>query len=466
MHKNAARENARMLAAAAGINERAAATMLDTAVLITTSDDEPPSLTLSGYLQELLARTVKTVETSAARLPSPALEVVVGSAGPVTAGKTLRVNILPGRLVIGTATGNQAGASHAHPVFLLLGACYAAALAVKTLVGDQLRVPHADPLVLEFDEVIDPSVPLDGSFELGTAYLAGAGAVGNGFLYALRLFDVGGELHVADPDVADGGNLNRCVWFTEADVDALKAERLAELAQPYFPRLKLVPHAVTLQKVPAAKGGGPWLKRLIVGVDSRRARRSLQTEIPGEVYDASTTDVSEVVLHFNRQPAEGLACLGCVYTREGVEMAHEKHVAESLGVTLDDVLEQFVSPEAARDICRLYPQLNADEIEGASYDSLFKQLCGEGALRTGEDRQVFAPFSFVSVLAGAYLAIEIIRRIHLGRVETPFNYWKVSPWFTPVMRLRQMLPTNLACEFCSDEIMRKVAADLWSGAAS
>lgn len=463
MHKKAARENARMLAAAAGIDERAAASLLDTSVLITASQDEPQSLTLAGFLKELLSRTLKTVEASAESLPSPDLEIVVGGAMPVIGGNTLRVEILTERIVISNAAQIPKEACGApHPVFLLLGACYASALAVKTLVGDQLRVPHAHPLVIKYDEIIDPCIPLDGSFELGTAYLAGAGAVGNGFLYALCLFDVGGELHVADPDLVDGGNLNRCVWFTETDLEALKAERLVDLVQPDFPRLKLIPHAVTLQEVPAAKNGGPWLKRLIVGVDSRRARRNLQTEIPGEVYDASTTDVREVVLHFNRQPSGRLACLGCVYPREGVEMAHEKHVAESLGVTLNDVLEQFVSAEVALKLSCLHPELKANEIEGAAYDSLFKQLCGEGALLTVEDRQIFAPFSFVSVLAGTYLAIELVRRIHQNEVEAPFNYWKVSPFFTPITRLRQMRPTSPACEFCSDEIMRKIAADFWN----
>lgn len=466
MHESAARENARTLAAAAGIGEREAASLLDATVLITSLGNEPPSLTLSGYLKELLIRTVKTVETSAERLHSPAVEVVVGGARPAMSGKTVRVDILPGRIVVGGPSGTPVKASDVHPVFLLLGACYAAAAAVKAVVGELLPVPHANPLVVEFDEVVDPAVPLNGPFELGTAYLAGAGAIGNGFLYALRLFDVGGELHVADPDKVDGGNLNRCVWFSESHLEAPKAERLVELARPHFPRLKLVPHPVMLQDVPAAEGGGSWLKRLIVGVDSRRARRSLQEVIPGEVYDASTTDIREVVLHFNRQPTDGLACLGCIYTREGAEVAREKHIAESLGVTPEEVLELFVSREAADKILSRYPNLKADEVEGIAYETLFKQLCGEAALQTAEGRQVFAPFSFVSVLAGTYLAMEIVRRVHQNRAEIPFNYWRVSPWFAPVARLKDTRHADPKCGFCSDKIRRQVAASLWKSAPS
>ena len=65
-------------------------------------------------------------------------------------------------------------------------------------------------------------------------------------------------------------------------------------------------------------------------MDSRRARRSLQMELPPSVFDASTTGVSEVVLHFNRQPSE-LACLSCIYPENERERAHEENVAEALG---------------------------------------------------------------------------------------------------------------------------------------
>lgn len=123
MRESVARENARTLAAAAGIDERAAASQLDDAVLITSADDEPPSLTLTGYLKVLLDRTVTTVEISAERLPSPAVEVVIGGARPLTTGKTLRIEILPERLVIGSGLGAPAKSSHVHPIFLLLGAC-------------------------------------------------------------------------------------------------------------------------------------------------------------------------------------------------------------------------------------------------------------------------------------------------------------------------------------------------------
>ena len=298
-----------------------------------------------------------------------------------------------------------------------------------------------------------------GRLDLGVTYLAGAGAIGNAVVWALTDFDVRGELHVCDPDHVSDGNLNRCVWFTDSDVGELKAPRLAAAAQPHVPGLRLVPHATTLDGV-AARRAGPWLQRLIVGVDSRRVRRVLQHEFPREVYDASTTGITEVVLHFN-SAGNGLACLSCVYRETEEELAHEAHVAALLGVSLADVRAHHVSPSAAAQIVKNYPALDPLALEGLAYDSLFKQLCGQGSLKTAEDRQVLAPFGFVSVLAGILLAIEIARRVGAPNIDRPFNYWRVSPWRSPVPRLRQLRGTAPKCEFCHEPLLRKLASTMW-----
>ena len=142
-------------------------------------------------------------------------------------------------------------------------------------------------------------------------------------------------------------------------------------------------------------------------------------------------------------------------------MAHERHVAETLGVSLEEVRQGYVSDEAAAKICLKYRQLVPGDLSGLAYDSLFKQLCAEGELHTTADRQVLAPFSFVSVLAGTYLALELLRRVYTKRPEQPFNYWRISPWAAPA-RYRTMRPTNPKCSFCGDSILREVVRNLWA----
>lgn len=217
------------------------------------------------------------------------------------------------------------------------------------------------------------------------------------------------------------GNLNRQIWFETDDIGRHKADRLVARAQPFFPHLVLDARRSRLQAV-AEKSEAPWLKTLIVTVDSRRARRALQNECPGEVFDASTTDIREVVLHYHKQPTSA-ACLSCIYEPDAEETSREQHIAEHLGVSLAEVRSERISAASARIIAARFPRLSQEEIERTAYDTLFKRLCGEGALTTLEGQRLVGPFAFVSVLAGTLLAIEVVRRRALGSHVLTDNYW-------------------------------------------
>ena len=156
------------------------------------------------------------------------------------------------------------------------------------------------------------------------------------------------------------------------------------------------------------------IEKLVIGVDSRRVRRSLQSALPGTVFDASTTDVTEVVLHFNRQPTES-ACLSCVYPENERERKHEENVAEALGLTIEEVRAGYISSPVAAKICTKYTDLRPDDLVGRAFDTVYKELCGVGKLKTVGGHQVLAPFSFVSVLAGAYLAVEFVHPLAAPR---------------------------------------------------
>jgi hypothetical protein len=241
-----------------------------------------------------------------------------------------------------------------------------------------------------------------------------------------------------------------------------KAQRLSVKAQGKFPFLHLIPHRGTVREF-IAESNATGVQRLITTVDSRRARRSLQTEIPREVFDASTTGIEEIVLHFNEQPSD-LACLGCIYKKEVGEVTHEQHVAEALGVSLADVQSQFVSTEAAAKLCVRFPDLSPTDVLGKAYDSLFKARCAEGKLLLAVDRQVLAPFCFVSMLAGAFLALETVRRINAGRIAQPFNYWRLSPWTRPTFGLRDIRLSSKDCQYCTEPAIKQVANELWGSA--
>jgi hypothetical protein len=409
----------------------------------------------------MLDRTV-TASSKVDAAPHAAVEVIVGAAAPRTAGAaTVWVGSISAGIRIAKDPFDQVPMTE-HPIFGLIAACYACGMALRLALGRGLPFAGGDPILVSPGELLGDDLRLiDLPCFLDEAVLAGAGAVGNGFLYGLQYFKVIGRLHVVDPKQVHDGVLNRCIWFTNQDLKEAKSVAIVARAQAAFQTLVLVPHKKTIKEF-TLQVDAPVLERLITTVDSRRARRMLQTEIPREVFDASTTGITEVVLHFNEQPSE-LACLACIYRREVGELQHEAHVAEALGVTVDDVQEGFISRRVANLLCAGFPELRPEELEGKAYDTLFKVRCAEGKLLSAADRQVLAPFCFVSMLAGAYLALELVRRINVGQITMPFNYWRLSPWHTPVRALRALRPIAKDCECCSESVIRETAASLWCG---
>jgi hypothetical protein len=193
------------------------------------------------------------------------------------------------------------------------------------------------------------------------------------------------------------------------------------------------------------------LRRLLVAVDSRRATRELQNEFLREVFDASTTDIREIVLSYNKQLTE-YACLSCIYEPDAEEVLREKHIAENLGVSVDDVRSERIDLATAQIIAARFPGLIVGDLVGKAYDTLFKKLCAESKLLTPAGRAIVAPFAFVSVLAGTLLALEIVRRLGSGESATDFKYWRVSPRHPLLGRRRVLRSQQPNCAFCQNPL--------------
>ncbi|MGO4569977.1 hypothetical protein AB4Z52_34340 [Rhizobium sp. 2YAF20] len=443
---NPAQENAMMLASILGIDEELAAARLEKTILITADEAVTD---WAREIQELLQRTVRVT-----RDPEVAahLEIVLG--------QTKRRTILPclfaaydeRGVTVSKDAPNRMGDAPSLFVYIAGIAVAGASLAAAI---DDVSLPSAPlPLEVDFKEMGVPVDVLQQEFNLDGAVLIGAGAVAHGFLRACRFLKVTGELAIVDPKKVGAGNPNRCLYLDESDVGQDKAVALRARAQSDFQNLRLTSFVGEYKEF--GKKYGPS-KTAIVTVDSRRARRSIQTELPGRVLDASTTDIRAVVVHSHRQP-NPFACLSCIYKHIPDELARERSIADGLGVDLETVKEAFISDEAAKLICRSHPSLEPERLVGMAYDSLFKQLCGEHALRTPEGKQVLAPFAFVSMLAGVLLACEFVRsEVDLANT----NYWTVDPWRAPIARLRRLRPRLSDCEFCSKPSVDRAAREVW-----
>lgn len=456
----AKRENAITLSSALGIGVTEAATTLDLFVLVTADQADASAQLMAKECVALLSRTVRcAMEPISGR--RVAAELVIGSVRQITEAAAVRVNVLSDRIAIGRSVEPAARCCPVPPIFTLLGACYASAAIFYHATDGRLASGLQEPLVIDFAQLGISVTDLDTPADLGRAYLAGAGAIGNGFLWAARYLNLRGQLDIVDDDLVSSGNLNRQIWFDSTDIGQRKAERLVARAQSHVPLLRLVPRPSRLQDLPE-KSDGPWLNRLVVAVDSRRARRALQTEFPSEVFDASTTDIREVVVYYNRQPLRS-ACLSCIYEPDDEEHSREQHIAEHLGVSVQAVRSERISEGEALTIASKFPGLVSTELVGTAYDSLFKKLCAESALQTQEGKRVLAPFAFVSVLAGTMLALEVVRRL-VSAIQPSDNYWRLSPWHAPFFRRRILRPRQPSCSFCANPVLKRVNESLWTRA--
>jgi hypothetical protein len=252
-----------------------------------------------------------------------------------------------------------------------------------------------------------------------------------------------------DPKRVTAGNLNRQILFSASDVNHWKADAAVARAKALLPALELVPHVKTFQ---AAFGGQP-VARVLVGLDSREVRQEVQRELPAEVFDASTTGALEVLFHYNHV-SEQRACLECIYPTRADKVAQSRHVAEGLSLTLDEVLAPFITVEVAEKLAANFSHLVVDELVGRAISSVYRENCAAAVLRTPGGEQFLAPFAFVSILAGALLAMHLVSR--LQGVAAPHNLWPVSAWAPPFPHARELRGQRAGC-FCTSTAYRRVA---------
>lgn len=457
MNNSVRRENSRSLAEMLNVREDEAATLLDVTVAITYRTEDCIGADIAQHAKQLLERTVSRVILNASD-DRAAVELVIGNAVPLGCGAKLWVRIESGKVLI---SRSRAGSddSFVHPIARLIAACYCCSAALSAVIGSRLPYPVPDDYRVDMDELMGPDVTLlSREADIAETHLCGAGAIGNGFVLGVSLLECTGKIHVVDDDTVSEGNLQRCVLFRTEDIGQDKAVVLCAAASKTPSKIRFVPRVARLQAIRDASNPA-WLERLVVAVDSPRARRGLQNEVPREVFDASTTGAAEIVFHYHRQPNIG-ACLSCIYPFNADEDAHERHVAETLGVSLADVREIKVSAGAASKIIAKRPHLQRDAVINIPYDTLFKASCSEEKVLTPEGRDALTPFAFVSTLAGALLALEFFRRSHRGHDGLP-NFWRISPWNNPLSRNRRVQPKRTGCEFCAEPLMQRAVDQIW-----
>ena len=136
------------------------------------------------------------------------------------------------------------------------------------------------------------------------------------------------------------------------------------------------------------------------------------------------------------------------------KLAQSRHVAEGLGLTLDEVQAPFIPVEIAEKLAANFLHLIADELVGRAISSVYRENCAAAVLRTPGGEQFLAPFAFVSILAGSLLAMHLVSR--LQGIAAPYNLWPVSAWAPPFSHARELRGQRVGC-FCTSTAYRRVA---------
>lgn len=445
---NSQRENQLMLARLLGASEDEAFERLSKTVLITHGSGYSKTLALD--LKEILERTLPVVLADDSR--NVDIEVILGTDASGRTERQVYFSVNESEAVVASAASSEI--SRCHPLFGAIGICYLAGMVISKVVG--LDKGQGNRLLVRLAALGLSQDDMNAGIVLSDATLVGAGAVGNGFLRALRHINSAGKLTVADPKNVSEGNINRCLYFNDSDVGKPKAAQLASNAQRDFPRLALEAEQIDLHTLVAKRRR---IKRLFTAMDSRGARCSAQKELPLEVIDASTTGAEEVVTHSSRFPSDS-ACLACIYAHSTEEISRNQNIADGLGVSLEDVAKGFIDDSAAARICAQHPDLDPRQVTGMAYDSLFKQRCAADLLLLPGGEQILAPFAFVSCLAGALMVVELLRFDSKGQGH-PENYFFTSPWRAPHRGARSRRTKNPTCEFCSEPDLVGVAETEW-----
>jgi hypothetical protein len=281
--------------------------------------------------------------------------------------------------------------------------------------------------------------------DLGEFYLAGCGAIGNGFLWALRELQSTGTLHAVDGEAVDLTNLQRYAMTVSGDENKPKTELAKEWLATS--KIKVEPHAQHWEQYVSVRSNW-FLDRVAVAVDTEKARINIQAALPRVIHNSWTQRGEAGVSRHGFMGNE--ACMACLYmpTQAGANLdqlvlqalrlpeqflVQEVRRRLDLGIPTELQFLQQISQHSGIPMEQLLP------FEGKKLDELYQRgVCGGMivALRDGETaRLAEVPMAFQSTFAGILLAADVYAELAALRSRLPtrtqINLLTALPQFSP-----------------------------------
>lgn len=339
-------------------------------------------------------------------------------------------------------------------------------------VGDaaldsELRVSLLD---LRLESSATPNPPFV-EVELTDVHLVGAGAIGNGALWALSRMPCRGHLHVVDQERVTDSNLQRYVMLTAADLGKEKSSLAAQWVQRKG--LTVTPDA---REWTAHISGIPEYKveTVLSAVDSANARIQIQSSLPKVIFNG-WTQRGEAGVSRHRNFLGSMACLACLYIPAGKSQNEDVLIARALklpedAATVNEVRRrlQHSVPTDAQYLQRIAAAAGLQPDRLASFenrplrDLYVEGVCGGQVMefyQAAIQAKAEVPMGFQSALAGLLLVAELARPMVLEDTITQVDLMGTFPERSGHPRGKTRLPQCLCLDEDFIDVFRRKYAE-------
>lgn len=302
-----------------------------------------------------------------------------------------------------------------------VAACLGAANIFRRIFSDQKLDDELAFSVLDLDiAAAEPRNPVLDKVDIGDAYLVGAGAIGNGFLWGLFAYTgLAGKLTVIDHENVELFNIQRYALTKRESEGAAKVD----VAKDFLLQreaLQVTKFHGTWENFLNGRGAEWSFERVVSALDSAKDRIELQASLPKWIVNGWTKDTDIGVSHHDFIHD---ACLACLYMPDREVQSEDRLIMEALGLP-PQIFEQDVraklelgTPLDIEYLGRIAEYKGIDQalllqFEGKTLRELYTKAVCSGAvmeLATGhKTARAEVPMPFQSALAGILQAVILI----------------------------------------------------------
>lgn len=309
----------------------------------------------------------------------------------------------------------------------------------------------------------NPKLP---KVKLNNTLLVGAGAVGNGFLWAISQIDCTGTLSVIDPEVIEKSNLQRYAMTSavnEGEIKAVLAKRW--LAESKASHLQVLAYQLSWQGYLDCLADRR-LDVVISAVDSAKARIEIQASLPRKIVNGWTQAGESGVSRHGF--LDEMACLACLYLPQGTVPHQDELVIQGLRLPKEDQILKSVRQRLQqqtptdREFLELIAgsaQISIERLlpyEGRPLQELYVDaICGGTILEFHQGQAVAradVPMAFQSTLTGILLAAELVAKRSSTKTITQIDLLRPFPDMPSHSRRKAAKPICI----CADEDFQAV----------